>query len=234
MDAVLQIQERTIEGKKVKTLRNQGITPIHLYGSEFDSASMQVEMSELIAVLNLAGFSSPITLNDGKKNIIAFAREVQRHPLTEQIIHVEFQIVDKDDQVEVEVPVNLIGESPAVKNLGGVLIKLMETIRISSKVNVVPKSIELDISVIESLEQSILVSEIEVAEGVLTVRTKEKKDEEGGELLHRGISYRQFTRKWTMADDIVVNDAKMENGMLLIELERVVPEEKKPRLLKIS
>ena len=76
--------------------------------------------------------------------------------------------------------------------------------------------------------------EVEVAEGVLTVRTKEKKDEDGGELLHRGISYRQFTRKWTMADDIVVSDAKMENGMLLIKLERVIPEEKKPRLLKIS
>ena len=76
--------------------------------------------------------------------------------------------------------------------------------------------------------------EVEVANGVLTVRTKEKKDEDGGELLHRGISYRQFTRKWTMADDIVVSDAKMENGMLLIKLERVVPEEKKPRLLKIS
>ena len=169
MDAILQIQERTTEGKKVKTLRNQGITPIHLYGSQFDSASMQVKMTELIDVLNLAGFSSPITLNVGKENIIAFAREVQRHPLTEQIIHVDFQIVDKDDQVEVEVPVNLIGESPAVKNLGGVLIKLMETIRISSKVNVVPKLIELDISVIESLEQSILVSEIEVAEGVQIV-----------------------------------------------------------------
>ena len=52
--------------------------------------------------------------------------------------------------------------------------------------------------------------------------------------MHRGISYRQFTRKWTMADDIVVSDAKMENGMLLIKLERVIPEEKKPRLLKIS
>ena len=74
----------------------------------------------------------------------------------------------------------------------------------------------------------------EVAEGVLTVRTKGKKDEEGSELLHRGISFRQFSRKWTLADDIVVNDAKMENGMLLIELERVVPEEKKPRLMKIK
>ena len=76
--------------------------------------------------------------------------------------------------------------------------------------------------------------EVEIANGVLTVRTKEKKDEDSGELLHRGISYRQFTRKWTMADDIVVNDAKMENGMLLFTLERVVPEEKKPRLMKIK
>ena len=169
MEAILQIQKRTTEGKKVKTLRNQGITPIHLYGSEFDSASMQVKMSELIDILNLAGFSSPITLNDGKNDIIAFAREVQRHPLTEQILHVDFQIVGKDDQVEVEVPINLIGESPAVKNLGGVLIKLMETIRVSSKVGSVPKSLELDISVIESLEQSILVGEIEIAEGVQIV-----------------------------------------------------------------
>ena len=169
MEAILQIQKRTTEGKKVKTLRNQGITPIHLYGSEFDSASMQVKMPELIDILNLAGFSSPITLNDGKSDIIAFAREVQRHPLTEQILHVDFQVVGKDDQVEVEVPINLIGESPAVKNLGGVLIKLMETIRVSSKVDSVPKSLELDISVIESLEQSILVGEIEIAEGVQIV-----------------------------------------------------------------
>ena len=169
MEAILQIQKRTTEGKKVKTLRNQGITPIHLYGSEFDSASMQVKMSELIDILNLAGFSSPITLNDGKNDIIAFAREVQRHPLTEQILHVDFQIVGKDDQVEVEVPINLIGESPAVKNLGGVLIKLMETIRVSSKVDSVPKSLEIDISVIESLEQSILVGEVEIAEGIQIV-----------------------------------------------------------------
>ena len=169
MEAILQIQKRTTEGKKVKTLRNQGITPIHLYGSEFDSASMQVKMSELINILNLAGFSSPITLNDGKNDIIAFAREVQRHPLTEQILHVDFQIVGKDDQVEVEVPINLIGESPAVKNLGGVLIKLMETIRVSSKVDTVPQSLELDISFIDSLEQSILVGEIEIAEGVQIV-----------------------------------------------------------------
>ena len=77
--------------------------------------------------------------------------------------------------------------------------------------------------------------EIEVAEGVLTVRTTDKKEEvKDTELLHRGISFRKFSRKWTLADDIVVQDAKMENGMLLIHLERIIPEEKKPRLIDIK
>ena len=75
--------------------------------------------------------------------------------------------------------------------------------------------------------------EVQVADGTLTVRSIDKKEDEG-ELLHRGISFRKFTRSWTLADDVVVNDAKMENGMLLIHLEHVVPEEKKPRLIKIS
>ena len=76
--------------------------------------------------------------------------------------------------------------------------------------------------------------EVEVADSTLTVRSVEKKQEDGGELLHRGISYRQFSRSWTLADDVVVNDAKMENGMLTVYLERVVPDEKKPRIIKIK
>ena len=52
--------------------------------------------------------------------------------------------------------------------------------------------------------------------------------------MYRGISYRRFERKFTMADDIVVNDAKLENGMLTVDLERVVPEEKKPRLISVK
>jgi len=166
MSKTLQIQKRTIEGKKVKTLRTQGITPIHLYGSGVESLSMQADFKDLIKVLNQSGFSVPITLNDGKNDILVFARKVQRHPLTEEILHVDFQVVSKDDEVEIEVPINLTGESPAVKNFGGILIKLLETIRISSKVDRVPESIDLDISVIESLEQSLLVSDIEVSEGV--------------------------------------------------------------------
>ena len=75
--------------------------------------------------------------------------------------------------------------------------------------------------------------EVEVADGTLTVRSKDKQEDDG-ELLHRGISYRKFTRSWTLADDVVVRDAVMKDGMLSIKLEHVVPEEKKPQLIKIS
>ena len=80
--------------------------------------------------------------------------------------------------------------------------------------------------------------EVEVVEQTLTVRSVEPKHEEadGGypELLHRGISHRKFSRSWTLADDVVVNDAKMKDGMLSIHLERVIPEEKKPRTITIK
>ena len=77
--------------------------------------------------------------------------------------------------------------------------------------------------------------ELEVADGVLTVRSVKENDDVDDEwTLHRGISYRKFNRKFTLADDVVVNDAKLENGLLTIELEQIVPEEKKPRLIKIK
>ena len=77
--------------------------------------------------------------------------------------------------------------------------------------------------------------EVEVADGVLTVRSVKENDDVDDEwTLHRGISYRKFNRKFTLADDIVVNDAKLENGLLRISLEQIIPEEKKPRLIKIK
>ena len=75
--------------------------------------------------------------------------------------------------------------------------------------------------------------EIEIADQTLTIRSIDKKEDEG-ELLHRGISHRQFTRTWTLAENVVVNEAKMENGMLVVRLEHVVPEEKKPRKISIK
>tara|TARA_R110000851_G_scaffold81602_1_gene179198 strand:- start:1144 stop:1590 length:447 start_codon:yes stop_codon:yes gene_type:complete len=75
--------------------------------------------------------------------------------------------------------------------------------------------------------------EIEIENGLLTVRSVKENDENDSNI-YRGISYRKFNRKFTLADDIVVNDASLENGMLKINLERIVPEEKKPRRIEVK
>ena len=75
--------------------------------------------------------------------------------------------------------------------------------------------------------------EVEVADGTLSIRSV-KENSEDDSTVYRGISYRKFDRKFTLADDIIVNGAKLENGMLSLELERVVPEEKKPRRVTVK
>ena len=77
--------------------------------------------------------------------------------------------------------------------------------------------------------------EVEVADGTLSVRSVKEEDSDlDDNQIYRGIAYRKFERKFTLADAVVVNGAKLENGMLLIDLERVVPEEKKPRLISVK
>jgi len=78
--------------------------------------------------------------------------------------------------------------------------------------------------------------EIEYADNVLTVSSKDSdpfKDSKEPEYVHKGISARQFTKKFSLADDVIVNDASMKNGMLTISMEKVVPEGKKKRSIKI-
>ena len=74
---------------------------------------------------------------------------------------------------------------------------------------------------------------MEVAENTLSVRSDIKADTDDYGI-HRGISYRRFDRKFTLADDIVVTGATLENGLLRIDLERIIPEEKKPRLIEVK
>ena len=75
--------------------------------------------------------------------------------------------------------------------------------------------------------------EVEVVESTLSIRSMKENDEDDS-TVYRGISRRRFDRKFTVADDVVVNRASLENGMLTINLERVVPEEKKPRLIEVK
>ena len=76
--------------------------------------------------------------------------------------------------------------------------------------------------------------EIKYADNQLTIKSIESEDKDDKETLHRGISKRKFSRTFTLAEDIKVNGAELKDGMLLIELEKIVPEEKKPRTIDIK
>jgi len=76
--------------------------------------------------------------------------------------------------------------------------------------------------------------EVEVKDGIITVRSIEDKGTDTTQYVHRGIARRSFSKSWTLSDDIVVNRAEFNNGLLNISLEKVVSEEKKPRLIPIT
>ena len=75
--------------------------------------------------------------------------------------------------------------------------------------------------------------QVEIVENTLSVRSI-KENSEDEDTQYRGISFRRFERKFTLADDLVVENANLENGMLYIDIERIVPEEKKPRLIEVK
>ena len=76
--------------------------------------------------------------------------------------------------------------------------------------------------------------EVKTVDGQLTIKSIESENKDEKETLHRGISKRKFSRTFTLADDIKVNGAELKDGMLLIDLEKIVPEEKKPRTIDIK
>ena len=79
--------------------------------------------------------------------------------------------------------------------------------------------------------------EVELKDSALTVRNKSKEqtvDEKGNGVIHKGISTRQFERSFTISEDIKVKNAELKNGLLNIDLERIIPDEKKPRLIDIN
>ena len=77
--------------------------------------------------------------------------------------------------------------------------------------------------------------EVELADSELTVRSKKREDSNKDvNLIHQGISHRSFNRKFTLSEEILVKNAEMKNGMLIIKLEKFIPENKKPKLISIK
>ena len=146
--------------------------PVHFYGPGVDSVALQVDLMALRKVLISAGRNVPITVSvageDGKN--ICFVRETQVHPVTEELLHVDFYRVDVSEVVRAEVPIILEGEPPAVRNLGGILLQPFDTLEIEALPLDMPESFRIDVTILEDFSASIRIGDIEVAEGVNILR----------------------------------------------------------------
>jgi large subunit ribosomal protein L25 len=166
------LSPREVKGKKVSRLRQEGVVPVHFYGPGVDSASLQVDLKELRSLLISAGRNLPITVKvagEAGENI-CFVRETQVHPVTEELLHVDFYRVDVSQTVRAEVPILLEGEPPAVRNLGGILLQPFDTLEVEALPLDMPESFRVDVTILEDFSASIRIGDIEVAEGVNILR----------------------------------------------------------------
>ena len=169
----LSVNKREITGKKVSELRNDGLTPIHMYGPEIESSPLQCDSKILDRVITDAGTNIPVTVNvdGGEQDNLCFIREVQYHPVTNKVLHVDFMKVQVGKSVRAQVPISVIGTSPAVRTMGGTLLQPLLTLTVEALPLEIPKMITLQAELLVDFETNFYVSDIEVDEGVNVINT---------------------------------------------------------------
>jgi len=158
----LKVDKREVLGKKVRFLRNNGIVPVHLFGNNVESHALQGEAATLSKVLAHAGRTRLIDLKVGKtkKAHSVMVREVQKDPVKGSLIHVDFYEVNMSEKIKVEVPIVLIGESPALKIKDNMLNQNLNTLTIECLPDKMVDRIQVDISVLKELDEAVHVKDI--------------------------------------------------------------------------
>ena len=158
----LKVDKREVLGKKVRFLRNNGIIPVHLFGQNTESQALQGEAMTLSKVLAHAGHTRLIDLKVGKskKAHNVMVREVQKDPVKGSLIHVDFYEVNMAEKIKVEVPIALIGESPALKIKENMLNQSLNTLTIECLPDKMVDQIQVDISVIKEVDEAVHVKDI--------------------------------------------------------------------------
>jgi large subunit ribosomal protein L25 len=154
---------RTVTGKQVDKIRKSGQIPGVLYGHDIKTVSLAVDKMEFMKVYATTGETSLISLQvEGEKPRMVLIHDVQNHFLTSNPTHVDFYEVKMTERIKAKVPVHLLGEAKAVKDLGGVLVKNITEIEVESLPGDLPHAFEVDISRLQTFADSIIVSDIKV------------------------------------------------------------------------
>lgn len=163
-------EKREVFGKKVKSLRKKDKIPAILYGPEIKNLPLTVEVGEFRKVFLKTRESALFELElDGKKYQV-LVKEVQVDPLTDKIIHIDFYCPPKKETIELEVPIVFEGEAPAVKELGGVLVKEIQTIELRGLIKDLPKEIKVNLEKLKKFDDRILVKDLKIPPKVKILR----------------------------------------------------------------
>lgn len=162
-------QTRTELKKQVAVLRAEGFIPAVVYGGK-ENRTIKIPASAFQKVFAQAGESSIIDLTiDEKTSIPVLVYDVQKHPTTTEVIHIDFFEVDMNKTITANIPLVFTGIAPALK-LGGTLLESLDEVAVTCLPKDLPHDITVDLSVLKTFEDSIHVSDLQIPAGV-TVTT---------------------------------------------------------------
>ena len=165
---VLDIEIRK-ESQDLGELRKKGLMPAVFYGKNTVSTPISITQKDFIKTWKEAGESGVVTLKDMTASVDVLIHAVDMDPITDIPSHADFYVFEKGKKIEVDVPLDFIGVSPAIKDLGGSLIKTMRELKISADPQHIPHDIKVDISSLVDFHSVIIASQISLPEGVTLV-----------------------------------------------------------------
>ena len=163
----LKLEPRKTLGRKVKAMRNQGVLPGNIYGKGIKSLSVQASLKDFSLIFSKAGETNIIELDVAKESKVrpALIHQVMVDPVSGQLLHADFRQVDLSQAVKVAVPIELIGEAPAVQQ-GGVLVQLLNEVEVEALPNDLPDKFTVDVSKLSEMNQGITLKELRAGDKV--------------------------------------------------------------------
>ncbi len=172
-ELLIQAEPRVALRKKTRALRRSGITPIHVYGRGQDSLTLQADTYDLVKALGAAGRTSPLTVKVGGDEHFVMVHEVQRHPVTERLLHVDLLRISRTERIHAAVPLRFKGESLGAREEGALLSEDLHQIEVEAMPTAIPHEIIVDISTMTEPDWAIRAGEIALPAGAILLTDPE-------------------------------------------------------------
>ena len=167
MEAIKLALKKRDASVKAKKLRQQSLVPAVIYGHGTENKNVMVDYNSFHKAFKAAGESTLLDLEiEGDGTVKALVKDWQVEPLSNRYTHVDFYQVNLKEKLKTEVALNFIGESPAVKEQGGSIIKTLDSVLVECLPMDLVHSIDVDVSILKNFEDMITVKDLKVPEGI--------------------------------------------------------------------